>query len=65
MNWPEDDYMELGERGLIAYDDGFIEKSTGRYIDAEDLVYDDYNEPTNEFQDEEYDRDNDDEDFAR
>jgi hypothetical protein len=50
---PEDDYMEIGERGLIPTSDGgFIEKATGRYIDPLDMVYPE----DEEFDDEEYDR---------
>lgn len=39
--WPEDDHMEIGERGWIPVGDGFIEKTTGKWIDPDDLVYED------------------------
>lgn len=51
---PEDDYMEIGERGLIpSADGGFIEKATGRYIHPDDLVYDEDGDPIAYLEDEE------------
>lgn len=61
---PEDDYMEIGERGLISHGEGFIEKVSGKYIHPDDLVYDKNGEVVAFFEDEEeFDRELDEEDY--
>ena len=46
-----DDYMELGESGLITFNDGwFKDKKTGYMIDPEGNMYDESGEKINEIE---------------
>ena len=51
--WPEDDFMELGETGLIMTPDGFIEKETGRHIAFDEISSDIDDESNHIVEDEE------------